>query len=199
MTLYLNGASGNVHTADPRAGGQNLSAELAGEYLAQDVWDVLSSLSWSSDVRLSAASQVIELPYRRVTEDQVSGTVQGAQRFVDPAIYDRTIPALVRKIEGRRTHTAEIQVFCVGDRAVVGVPGEFFCELGLQIKERAWPVQALISTCTNGRVGYIPTREAFVRGGYETTFGPSSMLAPEAGAMIVQTAVELIEQAAPAS
>jgi hypothetical protein len=198
VTLYLNGASGNLHTADPREGGKNLSAELAGEYLAQDVWSVLQELPFAAseqgDVRLSAAARVVELPYRRVTEAEVAGSVRGAQRFVDPAIYDRTIPPLVRKIEERQTHTAEIQVLCVGDHAIVGVPGEFFCELGLRIKECAWPVQALISCCTNGRVGYIPTREAFQRGGYETTFGPSSMLAPEAGATIVETAVELIEQ-----
>jgi hypothetical protein len=197
VTLYLNGASGNLHTADPRAGGQNLSAELAGEYLAQDVWGVLQHLVFKQDARLAAASRTIELPYRQVTEAEMTGSAFGAQRFVDPAIYDRTIPALVRKIEERGMHTAEIQVLCVGDRAIVGVPGEFFCELGLQIKERAWPVQALISTCTNGRVGYIPTRKAFLHGGYETTFGPGSMLAPEAGEMIVQTAVELIEQTAP--
>jgi hypothetical protein len=198
VTLYLNGASGNVHTADPRAGGKNLPAEQAGAYLAQGAWDVLQGLAFQREVRLAAASRTIELPYRRLTEAEISGRVRGAQRFIDPAIYERTIPPLVDKIEQRRTHRAEIQVIGVGDCAYVGVPGEFFCELGLQIKERAWPVQALISTCTNGRVGYIPTREAFQRGGYETPFGPSSMLAPEAGELIVQTAVELIEQVAAA-
>jgi len=194
-TLFLNGASGNLHTSDPRAGGRGLDAEAAGGCLAQDAWSVMQSLSFEREVRLAARSRVIELPYRRVTEDEITGRVRGAQRFIDSAIYDRNIPALVRKIEERRTHTVEIQVLAVGSRAIVGVPGEFFCELGLQIKERAWPVYALISTCTNGRVGYIPTPEAFWRGGYETTFGPSSMLASEAGTLIVQTAVELIEQA----
>jgi hypothetical protein len=168
---------------------------LAGEYLAQDAWDVLQGLSFGHEVRLCAASRVIELPYRGVTEAEMAGVVRGAQRFVDPEIYDRSIPSLVSAIEVRRTHTAEMQVLCVGDCAIVGVPGELFCELGLQIKERAWSARAMISSCTNGRVGYVPTCEAFERGGYETTFGPSSMLAPEAGSLIVQTAVELIAQA----
>jgi len=196
MTLFLNGASGNVHTSDPRAGGKGPDAEQAGEYLALDAWEVLQGLSFRQDVRLTAASRVIELPYRHVMEDEIAGHARGAQRFIDPAIYDRNIPPLVRKIEERGTHKAEIQVLCLGDCAIVGVPGELFCELGLQVKERAWPTRAWISTCTNGRVGYIPTLEAFRRGGYETTFGPSSMLAPEAGALIVQTAIELIEQIA---
>jgi hypothetical protein len=195
-TLYLNGASGNVHTADPRAGGSNRTAEQVGEILALDAWDVLRRISFERSVRMSAASCTLELPYRQATEAEIAGQVWGAQRFVDPAIYDRAIPLLLRRIEQRGTHRAEIQVLRVGDCAFVGVPGELFCELGLQIKERAYPARAQIVTCANGRVGYIPTRTAFCRGGYETTFGPSSMLAPEAGELIVRTAIELIQQVA---
>jgi hypothetical protein len=72
-------------------------------------------------------------------------------------------------------------------------------ELGLRIKEGAYPIRALVATCANGRVGYLPTRDAFRRGGYETTFGPSSMLAPEAGDLVVKAGVELVEQATSAS
>ena len=104
-------------------------------------------------------------------------------------------PSLVAKIRQRRVHRAEIQAIVLGDRAIVGVPGELFCEFGLQIKEAAHPLHALIAACTNGRVGYIPPQEAFRRGGYETTFGPSSMLSPEAGDLVVEAGVQLVEQA----
>jgi hypothetical protein len=196
VTLYLNGASGNLHTANPRLGGANLSAERAGELLARDAWEALQGLSYGRDIRVAAASRTIDLPYRHVTEAEVAGKARGAQRFVDPAIYERNIPPLVAKIGQRQAHRAEIQAILVGDCAIVGVPGELFCEVGLQIKEGAYPLRALIASCANGRVGYIPTREAFQRGGYETTFGPSSMLAPEAGALIAETAVDLIGHAA---
>jgi hypothetical protein len=43
-------------------------------------------------------------------------------------------------------------------------------------------------------VGYLPTPEAFERGGYETTFLGSSRMAPEAGGMVADTAVELIRE-----
>jgi neutral ceramidase len=197
-TLYLNGASGNVHTADPRAGGRNTTAERAGELLARDAWDALHGIAFARDVRVAAASRTIDLPYRDVTDAEIAGQVRGAQRFIDAAIYERTIPPLMDKIRRRGAHRVEIQVVLMGDCAIVGVPGELFCEYGLQIKKDAHPLRALVATCTNGRVGYIPTREAFRRGGYETTFGPSSMLAPQAGDLIVQTAIEVIAQAAAA-
>jgi hypothetical protein len=196
VTLYLNGASGNLHTANPCAGGENLSAERAGAILAQDAWDARHEIPYAREVRVASAARTIELPYREVTEAEIAGQVRGAQRFIDPAIYQRTIPPLVEKIQQRGVHLAEIQVVLLGDCAIVGVPGELFCEVGLQIKVGAYPLRASVATCTNGRVGYIPTREAFRRGGYETTFGPSSMLAPEAGELIASTAVELIAQAA---
>jgi hypothetical protein len=40
-------------------------------------------------------------------------------------------------------------------------------------------------------VGYVPHAEAFARGGYETTFCPWSKLAPNAGDMLADAAVEL--------
>lgn len=192
VTLFLNGACGNLHTTDPRTGA-NPSQEQVGQALTRDVAGVLHGIQYERDIRLGAASRVVELPYRVVTEDEVKGQSRGAQRFIDPAIYERAIPALVRTIQERKTHRAEIQVLALGATAIVSVPGEYFCELGLWIKEHAYPVRALVATNANGRVGYIPTREAFLRGGYETTFGPTSMLAPEAGELIAATAVELIK------
>jgi hypothetical protein len=192
VTLFLNGASGNIHTADPCAGGQGLSQEAVGELLADDVLHVIDELCWQGNIRLGASSRVLDLDYRAITEQEISGHTRGAQRFVDTAIYDRQIPALVDKIRERKVHRAEIQALGLGDWAIVGVPGEYFCEFGLQIKEAAYPVHALVASCANGRVGYIPTVGAFRRGGYETTFGPSSMLAPDAGEVIAKTAVELI-------
>ena len=192
VTLFLNGACGNLHTTDPRTG-TNPSQEEVGQTLAQDVTGVLHEIQYRRDARLGAASRVVELPYRVVTEAQVKGRTRGAQRFIDPAIYERAIPALVSTIQERKTHRVEIQALALGEIAIVSVPGEYFTEFGLWIKERAYPMNALVATNANGRVGYIPTRDAFLRGGYETTFGPASMLAPEAGELIAATAVELIK------
>jgi len=194
ITLFLNGASGNIHTSDPRRGGRDKPREEVGEALARDVERVIEAMTFREAVRLGVESSTVGLPYRRITEDEIRGRTRGAQRFVDPAIYERNIPALVEKIRERGVHLAEIQVLFLDEYAIVGVPGEYFVEFGLRIKQEAYPIHALVATCANGRVGYIPTRGAFTRGGYETTFGPSSMLAPEAGDIIAETAVELIRR-----
>lgn len=193
VTLFLNGAAGNTHTSDPRKGGRGLSAEEAGSALAEDVQRVLSEMTLEDNVPLAAAVRTLDLPYRQPNEAEVQGCLPGGQRFIDPAIYDRAMPELLATIERRGgVRAAEIQVLRIGPTALAGVPAEYFVEYGLHIKERAHPAHALVVSCANGSVGYVPTRDAFRRGGYETTFGPSSMLAPEAGEMIAETALSLI-------
>ena len=194
-TLFFNGASGNLHTSNPMAGGQGKTAEETGTLLASDVQRVLDKMVYQSvPICLAVGSSVVDLPYRQVTEQEIQGVVRGAQRFIDSEIYDRNIPRIVDQITDQVVHPAEIQVIRLGNVFFIGVPGEYFVEYGLHLKEAAAPKHALVVSCCNGRVGYIPTIQAFKRGGYETTFGPSSMLAPEAGQNIAENAICIIKE-----
>jgi len=122
----------------------------------------------------------------------VAGTVRGAQRFVDPALYDLHIPGVVERIRDRGTQPAEVQALFMGEYGFVSIPAEYFVQLGLRIKEGAHPRHALVVSCANGQVGYLPHKEAFARGGYETTFTGSSRMGPGAGEILADAAVELI-------
>ena len=111
---------------------------------------------------------------------------------MDPAAYDRGMPVLLQRIEERGTQPAEVQVLALGDRRFAGIPAEYFVQLGLRIKEEAHPLYALVVSCANGMVGYVPHKEAFLRGGYETTFTAGAALAPEAGDMLADAARDLM-------
>ncbi len=191
VPLLINGAAGNVHTQDP-VRGQGLSLEEAGKRLADDVLAAVGGLSLWERWRVDGASTVVALPYRAVTPDERDGTLSGAQRFVDPAIYDRAMPRLIARIRERKEQPAEIQVLRIGELAIVGIPAEYFVEFGLRIKQEAFPAWVEMAGFTNGMVGYVPTKEAFRRRGYETTLGPPSRLAPEAGDQMADAAIRLI-------
>lgn len=191
VTLYLNGACGNTHTSDPRLG-NDISKEQAGERLAQDVQRALAQMRFRSSVQLRSRSQVIQLSYRKPTPEEIAGTAHGSCRFVDPSAYDRHMPPLLEEIRRQGSQPAEIQVISVDEYDFVGVPAEYFVENGLKIKEQAWPRRALVVELANGSVGYVPHREAFLRGGYETTFCGWSKLAPEAGNILAEHALDLI-------
>jgi neutral ceramidase len=84
---------------------------------------------------------------------------------------------------------AEVQVFRVGDTAIVGWPGEFFVEYGLEVKSRTRS-RTFITTMANGELqGYIVTPEAERAGGYEAqmAFFPASV-----GKKFVEATVQLV-------
>ena len=67
--------------------------------------------------------------------------------------------------------------------------GEVFVELGMAIKESSpFPV-TIVSSLTNGDIGYVPDRKAYAEGHYEPV---SARCAPGSGEMLVQEAVEML-------
>ncbi len=196
VTLFLNGASGNISSGDPYRGVE-LSLEQMGCALADDMSKALRGMSFIGDLAVGACSRTIQLPYRQATSAEIAGTVRGAQRFVDPSVYDRAMPALLRRIQERKTQPAEVQVFSLDDWTFAAVPAEYFVQLGLRIKQESYPRHALVVSCANGMVGYVPHKEALDRGGYETTFTSGAALAPEAGDMLADAVIALIKEASP--
>jgi len=192
VALFLNGASGNISAGAPYLRAPTPTMEQMGQALADHAMRLLGTVSWQSEARLWAAARTIALPYRDPAPDQTAGTAKGAQRFIDPAIYDRNMPALVERVKTRGAQPAEVQVLGLDDVCYAAIPAEYFVEHGLRIKLETWPRHALIVGHANGMVGYVPTRAAFERGGYETTFNATSRMAPEAGDLLADAAIELI-------
>ncbi|WP_008587005.1 neutral/alkaline non-lysosomal ceramidase N-terminal domain-containing protein [Niabella soli] len=88
---------------------------------------------------------------------------------------------------------AEVQVFRIDSRtAIVGLPGEIFSELGLDLKKRSPFENTIVMTVCNDRISYIPTIKAFKEGSYEVT---NSIIKPGGGEMLVETAVKLLKEA----
>jgi len=170
--------------------------EEAGRILASDAKMVMDSLVFQDDLPLRSVSKTIHLPFRRITRRELEGRVRGAQRFIDNSIYEREMPRLLERIRSMGRQPAEIQVILMGNHAYVGIPAEYFVQLGLRIKEECYPLHALVVGHANGMVGYVPHREAFQRGGYETTLCGSSRLAPEAGDLMADWAIRLVKNAA---
>ena len=193
-TVFLNGASGNIAVNDPRAATVTRK-EAVGAALARDVSGVLETMDFRDRVKLAARGRTIQLPFRETTAEERAGRIKGAQRFIDSAIYDRHMEKALSRVRRLGTQPAEVQVIAIDEYAYVGIPAEYFVQLGLRIKEQSHPCRALVVGHANGMLGYVPHRDAFLRGGYETTYWDGSRLAPEAGDLLADAAIELIQEA----
>ena len=87
----------------------------------------------------------------------------------------------------------DLNIVCIGfgDVAFVGLPGEPFTTIGVQIKESS-PFKMTIPCCNaNGSAGYFPTDDALTSSGYESA---SSPFLPGIADNVTQTAIRTLNE-----
>lgn len=191
--LYHLGAAGNQSPRHVTMENTFAEAFRLGNILAQAVGRVINEINCSGDLEITAVQHFIDLPKRNFPGiDQAKTQLDKTVRTLEE--YRKTN----RKRQEIRTaevnwfgaveslHLAElsesnaledvyktclpteIQIFRIGTWAFVAWPGEIFIEYALAIKDQYKNV--FIITIANGELqGYIVTKEAHDRGGYEAS------------------------------
>jgi hypothetical protein len=98
----------------------------------------------------------------------------------------------IKEIVARRRIETEVQLFRLGELALVGFPGEVLVETGQKVK--AARKQTAIIELANDDIGYIPTRRASSEGGYEVGRHLWGRATPAAEDTLVGAAHSLIEE-----
>lgn len=145
---------------------------------------------------LRAGRRLVDLPLRRSTPERVAWArraAQGRMTMVPGAglevVEAQRVLALAEGWTGT-TRQTEVQALAVGDDlAVVGLPGEIFAELGLDLRARSPFPHTLVLGLANDAIGYVPSRRAYDEGGYEPT---SSRFEPGSGERLVEEALALL-------
>ena len=86
-----------------------------------------------------------------------------------------------------------LQVLRIGPACIGTMPGEPFCEIGLEFRQRAAMQPAVLVEWAHGGFGYIPTAEHFEWGGYETWLG-SCAFEPHASEKLLDTLLEMVAE-----
>ncbi|MDR4887489.1 hypothetical protein RGU12_07930 [Fredinandcohnia sp. QZ13] len=205
VVLFANGASGNINHININEPNQSRGFEEAdrvGEILADKVLEVIRSINYSSFHQINVLSKQVQLPRREITSemaeeakmilDQVNWKVPSLLDGVPKEGYAKEIIAL-SKIKEDYIET-ELQVIQIGDHAITCLPGEFFVEQGLTIKTNDHFKETMVFGLANDCVGYVPTENAFVEGGYEIKTARSSQLLPIAGQMVVDEILCMLKE-----
>ena len=204
VVVYLTGAGGNVAPSilDPLEADQPWRGEAgvrrSGLYLAGEAAKVIA-----------AATRSMQAPVLRVLQTKLQIPIRpwpksGASN--DPFPWLKGRPDTRRYYDAAKAGWPErtakhnpvpvmVNVIRVGDTAFCTNPSEFFVEHGLAIRKRSPARVTFISELTDGYCGYVPTKKAFTRGGYETWPAPTSQLAPMAGPKIVADTGKLLRKA----
>jgi hypothetical protein len=204
--LFLQGACGDInpvrHTSDFR------DVQTYGQILGAQVLQQAARLSAPECAEMSATlhtgRRVVQLPVRelpaRAPLAAQQADAQQRMRSSDPdeagraqADYRRVRETLRLVDLGSADIPCEVQVLRLGDALIVALPGELFCRFGLELKAASPAPVTLIAAYANGYVGYLPGREDYDLGGYETALGPWTRLAPGGTERLLHEARGLME------
>lgn len=87
-----------------------------------------------------------------------------------------------------------LQAMVIGEVAIVGLPGELFTSLGVDLKERSPFQHTYVVSLANDWMGYLPDREAHTLGGYQTWMGLHSYAEEGTGERMVDECLRMLQQ-----
>ncbi len=207
IPFVVNGCCGNVHHNNHLDPNYRSDHHRMAGMLSETAKNVLNRIESQDSTELYIERTVLRLPLRSLTDDAVNVARKFLDEYPEPKWIDieRTrvdwdwmysVATLDLKESYDRDPYCdyEIQVFRIGDIAMVALMGEPFVEAQLRIKlESPMPYTFVAHQC-NGLAGYIPTRDAFSRGGYETRTANWSKLQPEAIDIVVDATTKLMKR-----
>ncbi len=217
--LYHTGPCGDQSPRRFVAGQTFEEAERLGRTLGESVARSLERLDrsrFSSDCRLGGVVGEIALPRRRFLEvaeaerlldhhraefrrlkeaGAEAAKVRGAECAVFGAEGTVQLAHLQERGDLQRAleedAPVEVQVVQVGEVSLIGLPGEWFVEYGLELKRR-WPNRAFVVSLVNGHVqGYVATAEAVAEESYEALTAVFD--GPEAGRRMIETVMGMAD------
>lgn len=187
--LFIQGACGDINPEKDDTGDFKdvylKGASLAGEVIK--IYGKISDSTYLSEtVEIKYASSNIELASRSLpssdeciqTEriyEQLKLQIEKCSQSEGKEIRKKIVileEALCRIREGSNPYAGEVQAIRLGNAVIIGIPGEPFCKMGIEIKKMFKPLIAIPAGYTNGYLGYIAPKESWENGGYEVGLGP---------------------------
>ncbi len=198
VAALSNGACGDINNVDVLGGARPKNdryqhTERVAALVAADALWAWNEMTFSGDVSLGAGMEEVTLKRLEPLSDEEMARIRELKHKESPTMAERL---LIWRASQQSDNVSEqastwVQALRIGDLALVGVPCEFFVELGLAIKQRSPFGQTMVLELANDSQGYIPPRQAFEEGGYEAT---SCRFQPGVGEQIVDTALALLSR-----
>ena len=189
LVFWGSGASGNINhydLMDPkrfrREKGAHESARI-GTIIAAEVLKAYAHLEPLRDAPLRAAHEIVTVDYHPEKIAPIVARMQGSPRYFDGEVD-------VVRVGDRLVFEAEVQVIALGNElAWVGLPGEMFVELGLNLKNGSPFRYTMVHSLSNGAIGYVPNLRSYSEGSREVS---ATRCAPGGGERLVETAIRLL-------
>ncbi len=186
--MMSNGTSGDVNIWDfmnpdrfPKE--HYAKTKLIGGDLAQKAYEKIKNLTWESEPIISVKYDELTLNIRKPTPEELE---IAKQEFIANDFENLSLKSdMIQRIYNREqlllnefpdTSTVGVQAIKIGSLMIGALPGEFFAETGLKLKQEVSSNNYFTISLANSYGGYVPPAHEIDRGGYETWRARSSFL-----------------------
>jgi len=203
FTAFWNRCCGNVNHldySDPLQGRGYQEAQRIGYALAIAARQALDAAAPAGGGPVMVSRELVELKRLAISDEQarwcraVLGRSPKAPGQVDglPDEY-YAVTRLAMYEKQHMPDAVEVMAIRLSDIGIVGLPGEMFCEYGIDIEKRSPAAHTFVIELANDAIGYLPTPEAFAQGGYEPSAG-ATFYTQEAGQKLTDCALRQLQR-----
>jgi hypothetical protein len=202
---FLLGPCGDITQVDNQSESADFGPECAdmmGQKLASEAIRTVRRISWLKEAPVAAVLEKVPVAIRpdpdpereRPAYGLGSDAIKGGK--ID-AVYanERKLVAAERKKNPKLI--CEVQAIRIGPLGIATNGAEYFCEYGLRIKKASRHPSTWVVSLANEWIGYVPTAQAFVGGGYEPRTARSSKLAIDGGQRLLEGALKALGRVFP--
>jgi hypothetical protein len=197
VTLFFNGCCGDINhhpylkqTALPR-GGPAKAIQL-GRALGGLAVNAAEKGEPMTDAKVAARLETVKIPYYQV-DDKMRAYAAELAKKEKPSDFEKYIVKTVAGWDlGGKCEDTPVHSLRVGDVAFAGLPGEIFVRWGFEIKKWSPAKFTFVAELANHWVGYVPTIEQAVRGGYGAMPILSRRLCEDAGQRMADAAFTML-------
>jgi hypothetical protein len=203
--VFLLGPCGDITQVDNRSPGSDFGpehADMMGLKLAGETIRTVRRLTWLKEAPVAAAVETVPVAIRSDPDPEGERPAfgLGSDNTKDKRI-DAVYAAERKRVAEERSKNpllkCEVQALRVGPLGIATNGAEYFCEYGLRIKKASRHPTTWVVSLANEWIGYVPTAQAFVGGGYEPRTARSSKLAPDAGQRLLEAALKALGRVLP--
>ncbi len=204
--IMSNGTSGDVNIWDfmnperfPKE--HYAKTKLIGGDLAQKAYEKMNDLIWENNPDIAVKYDELTLNIRKPSAEELE---IAKHEFIENDFNNLSLKAdMIQRIYDREqvllneypdTSTVSVQAIKIGNLVIGAMPGEFFAETGLKLKEGINLHNYFTISLANAYGGYVPPAHEIDRGGYETWRARSSFLEQNAEEKIREKLAELIKE-----
>ncbi|MDA0748249.1 MAG: hypothetical protein O2954_17130 [bacterium] len=202
VAMMSNGCQGDINNNDfsrpaRRPSHAYSEMERVGNVVAAEAWkqwNLLREDDFTSDITLGAVLRQIPFCPRKPTVEELASARQlyaSGEDWGDREwVYAREIVLLN---ESAPEWDIPVQAMRIGDLGIVGLHGEVFAEVGLDIKAQSPLAPTMVVGLANGSIGYVPTDQAIDEGSYEARLCRHARAPKGTAGRWADTGVELLQ------